>query len=103
MTISNNKVRIGNTVMMRFRLTTNGESLPLDGRDIKVLLRDPRGVASALPYTIEDTCVVCARFEGAEQKTVGKHIIEVWENRGKASQAVIDFDAIELVARSFQE
>lgn len=97
-----NRIRIGNSVIIRFELTTNGLPLPLEGRDIKVILRDRRGTDMELPFVTEGVNVVLTRFEGYDQKLTGKYIIEVWENKGKPSQAVLDFDALELVPRSNQ-
>lgn len=97
------KKRIGNTLVFQFELKTNGESVTLDGRDIKLLLRDPRGVTSSLNYRVADGNVIFARFEGKDQKVVGKYSIVVWENKGKTDQAVFDFSAIELVNLSKDE
>lgn len=94
------KVRIGNTIVFRFELTTNGTAVPLDGRDILVVLRDQRGCEMMLPYKVVDGNKVEARWEGKCQKELGTYTIEVWENRCKTEQAVLDFEAVRLVPRS---
>lgn len=94
------KKRIGNTLVFRFELTTNGAAVPVDGRDIQVVLRDQRGCEVMLPYSVTDGNMISARWEGKCQRELGTYQIEVWENRGCSDQAVLDFEAVRLVART---
>lgn len=97
-----NKSRIGKTIEFKFNITTNNEDSSLKNRDISVSIRSVTGYSAILPFSIIRNTII-AVFEGSAQKSLGKHYIEVYENKDKNNQSVIDFDAVELVARSSEE
>lgn len=97
------KIRIGKTIEFRFEVTTNGEKRTLEGRDIKLVLKYPSGVSKNVQFDITDGNHISYIFEGCEQHLVGVYWIEVYENKGKANQSVIDFDCVQLVSRTNQE
>lgn len=94
------KIRIGNTITIRFRLKTGGEEMPLEGRDIKVLMVNESGYAVYIPHTISGTCDIEVKIEGRNDMSIGKYFVEVWENKGKVNELVVDFDAFILVPRT---
>lgn len=92
------RIRIGNTIVFRFNVKTNGQDIPLSGRDLSVVLREPRhNNVDYLPFDVIDDNTIETRFEGIRQRYAGIHWFEVYENKGKSDQAVIDFAAVELV------
>lgn len=94
-------IPIGNTVSVRWEVLTNGEALPLAGRDITVVLTTPRGLLRRMDHSVRDGNVVCFTLEGKDQSRCGTYRVDVYENRGKLSQARLDTDAFELVPRSW--
>jgi len=79
---------------------TNGEALPLAGRDITVVLTTPRGLLIRMDHSVRDGNVVCFTLEGKDQSWCGTYRVDVYENRGGQSQARLDTDAFELVPRT---
>lgn len=96
------KKRIGNTLDFRFILKTNGVISSLQGRNLSVLIKSPVNVRRPLAFSIEGDAEIVARFEGKDQTNAGIYTIEVYENKDNTSQAVLDFDAVELVPRTYQ-
>lgn len=94
------RIPIGNTVSVRWAVLTNGEALPLAGRDITVVLTTPRGSRRRMDHSVRDGNVVCFTMEGKDQSWCGTYRVDVYENRGGQSQARLDTDAFELVPRS---
>lgn len=96
------KKRIGKDLAFKWAITTNGESLPLEGRDLKLELRDRNDVKQELPFEVDNDCIMFC-FRGRQQKTLGKYIFTLWENYGKNGQTAVDNIALELVQYSWQE
>ena len=100
------KIRIGNTIEVFLPVLTNGEETSLVGRNISVKLFTPRGGSQK----IEDVCidadvtnVVKFCVEGTAQQYTGKYRAVVYENANRASQALFDKVAFELVPESAME
>lgn len=96
------KVRIGITLQCNINVFSNGEATSLEGRDITVLLVNPRGVRERVNATFSGN-VASFIYEGKFQKYTGMYRVEVFENFEGTSQSVFDKDAFELVSRSWME
>lgn len=96
------KRRVGTTLACQISVITNGQELPLEGRDITVLLVNPLGVCMRTNATFSGN-VATFVYEGNEQQYTGVYRVEVYENFENVSQTVFDKDAFELVARSYME
>ena len=96
-------IRIGKDLKIRWPILTNGNAVPLEGRDLKLVLRTP--TSNELPVTfITSENVAEFTFRGVEQTRVGRYSLTMWENYGKDGQTVVDYcDAFTLVARSCEE
>ena len=96
-------IRIGKDLKIRWPILTNGDAVPLEGRNLKLVLRTP--TANELPVAfITSGNVAEFTFRGAEQTRVGRYSLTMWENYGKDGQTVVDYcDAFTLVARSCEE
>lgn len=99
------KKRIGNTLIIRWLVTTNGSDVPFDGRDLQLRLVDPIGNSRPLPFTFETGSNVAEFiYQGKDQQKTGFYTIEMWENKGKDMQAVVDrTEAFELVRHTKDE
>lgn len=95
--------RIGKDLKIRWPILTNGDAVPLEGRDLKLVLRTP--TSNELPMAfITSGNVAEFTFRGVEQTRVGRYSLTMWENYGKDGQTVVDYcDAFTLVARSCEE
>ena len=91
------KSLIGETLEFSWPITTSGQIIPLEGRNLSLVLVGPDNVEIPLDYTIEHTNVVCFTYEGASQSVPGIYTATLYENRGEENQAVVDQDAFELV------
>lgn len=99
------KKRIGNTIFFHWQVTTNGEDIPFDGRDLHLRIIDPIGNSSQMNFTFAaGTNVADFTYQGKEQRKTGLYTIEMWENRGSNNQVVVDrTEAFELVRHSKEE
>ena len=92
------RIRKGKSFEARWAITTNMENVPLDGRDLRLELRDPLQRATVMPFKIEDSNVIVFRFNGTSQERLGVYALTLWENRNKEDQSAVDYcDAFELV------
>ena len=46
------KIRIGKDIHFTWQILTNGEPIPLDGRDLKLMLKNPLRKNIGLPFSI---------------------------------------------------
>ena len=98
--------RIGKTLLLRWKITTNGEDLSLDGRVLTLFLIDPSGNQREMDYQIKPTGsnTVEFKFQGKDQKIPGYYSLEMWENKGQDEQTVVDkINAFELVRNTKDE
>ena len=84
------KIRIGNTILAKWHVTTNKQELPLFGRNLTLEMKKPNGEVVSMPFTITDTNIVNLTYEGKDQDMLGKYSLTLWENRGETNQHVVD-------------
>ena len=95
-------IRIGQTIILTWKIKTNGEDLSLANRDLRLFLSSPFGKTEIADFLVEDNTIVF-KYEGKQQKSVGKYDVTLYENYGKANQAVVDVcNAFTLVDKSCQ-
>lgn len=93
-------VRQGNTIVIDWAITTNGEELPLEGRDLTLFIESAFKKIEVVDFSVLGNHITF-KFEGTEQKTCGKHTLTLYENYGKTNQAVVDVcNAFNLVSKS---
>ena len=98
------KIRIGKNVGIRWRITTNGEDVPLEGRNLTLFIRHPYMQQKQLDMRVVDGNVVAAVFRGVEQHYVGVYTLTLYEDYGLDTQNITDrCDAFELVRCSCEE
>lgn len=98
------RIRKGKDIAIRWRIFTNGNSEPLEGRDLLLELKSPFGKVHTLPFSISEGNVIEAVFRGVEQQNVGFYTLTLWENKGYDGQTAVDaVRAFELVRTTDEE
>ena len=97
------QIRIGKDISLRWEITTDGVSMPLEGRDLTVELKSPIGKVIQMPFRLDGNVLIMTYY-GYEQTSYGDYSITLWENRGKPGQNVVDaISAFKLVRTSQEE
>lgn len=97
------KIRQGKDIILRWKITTNGEALPLEGRNLTLILSTPNGRERVLSYTTEGD-IISTRLFGKEITLLGDYTLTLWENRGDQGQTAVDaVNAFELVKYTTME
>lgn len=98
------RIRKGNDVAIRWRIFTNGNSEPLEGRQLLLELKSPFGRVFELPFNISEGNVIEAVFRGVDQQNVGFYSLTLLENKGYDGQTAVDaVRAFELVRTTDEE
>jgi len=98
--------RIYTTLEIKMAVLTEGESISLLGRDITVILVDPRGNKTFIEdFSIggEDENEITFIYEGKDQKYTGRYRVDVFENYMKEMMSALDSDVFDIVPRTKQE
>lgn len=82
------KIRIYKDLKIKWKVMTNKEAEPLEGRDLTFEIVNKFGRA-VFPFVSEGN-VLSATFPGTEQKQLGDYWVTLWENKGKAGQTLVD-------------
>lgn len=98
------KIRIGKDISVRWSILTNGEAVPLEGRDLKLIQNLPnKSGAIEIPFTTEENTIVFSHY-GKNQTKLGKYTYTLWENYGNINQSVVDScDGYTLVSTTCME
>lgn len=97
------KIRIGKDIALKWAILTNGESLSLEERDLKLILTSPLNRETDLQFTVEGN-VLSTKIDGISQKGVGTYNLTLWENYGKIGQTALDAcNAFSLVRTTCEE
>lgn len=97
------KIRIGKDIVIRWAILTNGEAIPLDGRNLKLFIIDCIGDKTEMDFTVSGNQVE-SLFKGIEQKRIGTYRLTLWENYQQENQSAIDCcDAFRLVGATCEE
>lgn len=92
--------RIHKDIKMTWPILTNGEAISLAGRDLKLIIIDPKGGETELPFTFEGN-ILTTTFYGKDHKYCGTHGLTLWENYGKIGMTAVDkTKAVRLVANT---
>lgn len=97
------RIKIGNDINISLCVLTAGEGRPLEGRNLRLVLRDPKGGEQDVDFTIVGNTVAFV-YPGRQQRHIGRYSVELWENDGEPRQAVADVNgAFELVRWSDEQ
>ena len=92
--------RIGTDIKVKWHVTINEGTVPIEGADLTLQLVNPLGQRAKMPFSILDGKVVAIVY-GKGQTMLGAYALTLWLNYGKADQTAIDhIDAFRLVASS---
>lgn len=96
------KIRIGNDIVIRMRLTRNGENENVAGKKLSVMLRSAYKKIIAEHTVIDDEIIVS--WLGSEQEMTGTYTVTVIEEYGNGNRNTVDAcNAFTLVSRSCDE
>lgn len=97
------KIRIGKDIVLRWTILTNGEAVPLEGRNLKLFISDNMNAKVELSFTVSGNNLE-ALFKGVEQKRLGTYRMTLWENYQQENQSVVDYcDVFQLVSTTCEE
>lgn len=94
------KIRIGNDIVIKWRVTINGEEVNLEGLDLSLYISTTYQPRRAIAFTVAGN-EINATYKGAEQKVTGVYRLTLYRNEGESAQSILDAcDAFELVSCS---
>lgn len=97
------KIRIGKDIVLRWAILTNGEVVPLEGRNLKLFISNALSGKIEIEFLVKSNTIE-AIFRGTEQKMLGAYRLTLWENYGEDNQSVVDYcDAFQLVGYTCEE
>lgn len=97
------KIRIGKDIVLRWTILTNGEAVPLDGRDLKLFITDSLNQKREMDFTVTSNNIETL-FKGIDQKKIGTYRLALWENYQQENQSVVDCcNAFQLVGSTCEE
>jgi hypothetical protein len=83
--------RIGKDLRLIWRdIKTNGEFVSLNGRDLTLIMTDPKGGKTEMQMAVVDDYNVESHFYGKDHKYLGVYMLTLWENYGKIGQTALD-------------
>lgn len=94
------KIRIGNDIVIKWRVTINGEEVNLEGLDLSLYISTTYQPRRAIAFTVAGN-EITATYKGTAQKVTGVYRLTLYRNEGENSQSILDAcDAFELVSCS---
>lgn len=97
------KIRIGKDFSVEWPILTNGDPLPLEGRDLRLELHCPNRTTVALPFEVDGINIV-TRIKPVYQVALGSYRFTLWENWEKDGQTMVDScNAFQLVDSTLKE
>lgn len=83
--------RIGKDLRLLWKnIKTNGEFVSLNGRDLTLIMTDPKGSQIEMPLTVVDDYNIESHFYGTDHKHLGNYKLTLWENYKKRGQTALD-------------
>lgn len=94
------KIRIGNDIVIKWRITIGGKEVNLEGLDLSLYISTTYQPRRAIAFTVAGN-EITATYKGAEQKVTGVYRLTLYRNEGENAQSILDAcDAFELVSCS---
>ncbi len=94
------KIRIGNDIVIKWRVTINGEEVNLEGLDLSLYISTTYQPRKQIAFTVAGN-EITATYKGTEQKVTGVYRLTLYRNEGENAQSILDAcDAFELVSCS---
>lgn len=82
------RIRIYKDLKIQWKVLTNKEALPLEGRDLTFEIVN-RFERVSFPYSVDGN-LLTADFPGTAHKSLGDYWVTLWENKGKEGQTLVD-------------
>ena len=98
------RFRIKKDRVFRWPITTNNAELPLEGRDLRLEIIDPRGRRKVHEFKIVESNKIEFRFKGVDQEMVGVYSLTLWEYYEDMGSTATDYcNAFEIVPTTCEE
>lgn len=82
------RIRKYKDLKIQWKVLTNKEALPLEGRDLTFEIVNKFERVS-FPFSVEGN-LLTADFPGTAHKSLGDYWVTLWENKGKEGQTLVD-------------
>ena len=97
------KIRIGKDFTIEWAILTNGDPIPLTGRDLRLEMHTPSRRSMSIPFTTNGIDIN-VRISPDLQTSLGVYRFTLWENFEKEGQTMVDScDAFQLVDSTWKE
>ena len=96
------KIRKGKDIVFRWSILTNGNALPLSGRNLTLEIITPYGRRIAMNYQTDGNTIIF-KFRGTEHTMLGVHGITLWENKDEDGQTAVDISKAFTLVRTTEE
>lgn len=97
------KIRIGKDFTIEWAILTNGDPIPLSGRDLRLEMHTPSRKSIEIPFATNGIDVN-VRISPDLQNSLGTYRFTLWENYGKDGQTMVDScEAFQLVDSTCKE
>ena len=94
------KIRIGNDIVIKWRITINGEEFNLEGLDLSLYISTTYQPRKQIAFEVAGN-EITATYKGVDQKVTGVYRLTLYRNEGENAQSILDAcDAFELVSCS---
>lgn len=98
------KIRIGKDIAINWIITTNGQEESLEGADLSIEMRDPKGNRVEITEFDVNYNVINIGLKGTAFRYLGTYTFTLWKNKDKEGQTVVDaVDAFKLVKYTIDE
>ena len=94
--------RIENDLHIAWTITTNGEAVSLENRQLALSMRSALGWQQVKDFSVAGN-VVSFLFRGADQKVTGVYLLKLQETTGGIMRTIDVCKAFQLVTHSYQE
>ena len=91
-------IRFGKAIHFTLVVLTNGERLPLEGRNLTCEISDTYGRKQSIPFVVSGS-VIQFDFLPNQQRVLGKYIITITEDKGEDTQNIVDIDDVVNLVR----
>lgn len=96
------RIRIKNDISIRWHIITNGEAMSLEGRELRLTLKDDNGYVRHPEFGVESN-VVSLSFAGADQRNLGVYTLILEDTTGGKLITIDHICAFALVAHTEDE
>lgn len=96
-------IRVGKEITIVWSgITTNGEAVSLEGRDLRIFATNRRSQTVELEFAASSNTLTCV-VKGGQLNQSGTYGLTLWENLGKSGQTVLDATNVFRIVKTTDE